>query len=223
MASLVVITGTDTGVGKTWVARALGGALTRAGRRVVAIKPVETGCSAESLNVEDGALLSQATGQAAPREALFRFAEPLAPALAAERAGTPIDFDEMVIRIEQYAESAELALVEGVGGLLSPITWEWNVVDLARALNAPALLVGCDRLGAINHTLLALSALELGGVPLAGVVLTAPAVPDPSTGTNAAAVARLAGFERIRMAPHLPDPDAATGWARELGDWLLPA
>ena len=68
----LLITGTDTGVGKTWVGRALGHALVAAGRRVVAIKPVETGCSDATALLEDGALLAAATGQAEPRAALYR-------------------------------------------------------------------------------------------------------------------------------------------------------
>jgi len=81
----LVITGTDTGVGKTWVGRVLSHALVAAGRRVVAVKPVETGCGNPGSHLEDGALLAAATGQAEPRAALHRFAAPVAPALAAER------------------------------------------------------------------------------------------------------------------------------------------
>ena len=216
----LLITGTDTGVGKTWVGRALGRALVDAGRRVVAIKPVETGCGDATRATEDGALLAAATRQSEPREALQRYAAPLAPALASEAEGEPIDLDALVLRIEALGEGADIVLIEGAGGLLSPITWEWNAVDLARAVGATALLVGVDRLGAINHGLLALSALELAGLDVAGFALTAPQTPDASTGTNAAAIARISGMDRVVALPRSDDPLEATAAVAPLLDWL---
>jgi dethiobiotin synthetase len=216
----LLITGTDTGVGKTWVGRALGSALAIAGRRVVAIKPVETGCSDAAAQREDGALLAAATGQAEPRRALYRFSSPLPPALAADAAGEAIDLDAMLLRLEALSAGAEVVLVEGVGGLLAPMTWEWTVVDVARALSASALVVAADRRGTINHTLLTLGALELAGLEVAGVVLTAPETPDPSTGTNAAAIARLAGIDRIVNVPRLGDPARAAGEVQPVIGWL---
>jgi dethiobiotin synthase len=216
----LLITGTDSGVGKTWVGRALGRALSASGRRVVAIKPVETGCSDATAGTEDGALLAAATGQAEPLASLYRFEAPVEPALAAERADESIDLDALVLRIESLSEGAEIVLLEGAGGLLSPITWEWTVVELARTLGAAALVVGADRLGAINHTLLTLSALELAGIEVAGVVLTPPATPDDSTGANAAAIARLAGVDRIVTMPRMSDPSAAAGAVAPILEWM---
>jgi dethiobiotin synthase len=216
----LLITGTDTSVGKTWVGRALSHALVAAGRRVVAVKPVETGCQGDRSHLEDGALLAAATGQAEPRAALFRFTAPVAPALAAEREGAPIDLDALVLAIDGLSDGAEVLLVEGAGGLLSPITWEWTVVDLARALGASALVVGVDRLGTINHTQLTLSALELAGLNLTGVVLTAPETPDASTGTNAAAIARLSGLDEVLSLSRFTDPSAAMAEIAPVVGWL---
>jgi dethiobiotin synthetase len=216
----LLITGTDTGVGKTWIGRALGHALTAAGRRVVAIKPVETGCADDTALLEDGALLAAATGQTEPLTTLYRFPEPLVPALAADAAGEAIDLDAMLLRLEALSAGADVVLVEGVGGLLVPMTWEWTVVDLARALGAPALVVAADRLGTINHTLLTLGALELAGLEVAGVVLTAPETPDPSTDTNAAAIARLAGIDRIVNVPRRADPAAASREVQPIIGWI---
>jgi dethiobiotin synthetase len=216
----LLITGTDTGVGKTWVGRALSHALVSAGRRVVAVKPVETGCGNARSHLEDGALLAAATGQEEPRTALFRFAAPVAPALAAEREGESIDLDALVLRIEGLSAEAEVLLVEGAGGLLSPITWEWTIVDLARALGSSALVVAMDRLGTINHTQLTLSALELAGLSVTGVVLTAPETPDASTGTNASAIARLSGLDRVLSLPRANDPSAVISEVAPLIRWL---
>ena len=196
-SNVVVVTGTDSGVGKTWVAAALARALTGAGIRTLAIKAVETGCGERGGEREDGVRLAEATGQAEPKEALIRLQAPLAPVLAAEREGRSIDFDELLIQIEGYASNAELVLMEGVGGLLAPITWEWCLVDIAQALEARAIVVTSDRSGSVNHTLLTLGALELAAVPVTQVVLTSPERADPSTGTNGSAIARLAGFTQV--------------------------
>ncbi len=217
---VLLITGTGTGVGKTWVGRALGHALTARGRRVVAIKPVEIGTSGATTPLEDGVLLAAATGQTEPRAALHRFTDLLAPALAADAAGESLDLDTLLLRLEALSAGMEFVLIEGSGGLLTPLTWEWTVVDLARALGAAALVVAADRLGAINHTLLTLSALELSGLEVAGVVLTPPATPDPSTGTNADAIARLAGIDRVLSVPKVPDPAAAASAMESVIEWI---
>jgi dethiobiotin synthase len=216
----LLITGTDTGVGKTWVGRALGHALAAAGRQVIAIKPVETGCSDATALEEDGALLAAATGQAEPLAALHRFAGPLIPALEPGSDEDPLDLDALILRIEALAAGADAVLVEGCGGVLAPITWEWTIVDVARSLSASALVVGVDRQRTINHALLALSALELAGIDLAGVVLTPPAEPDASTGTTAAAIGRLAGLDRIVTVPRLDDPAAAVSHVRPIISWM---
>ena len=216
--SALLITGTGIRVGKTRVACALARALAAAGRRVVAIKPVETGCADATAAEEDGARLAAATGQTAPREALFRFAAPLAPALAAEREDATIDLDAVMLRIEELRDEADTLLIEGAGGLLSPLAWEWSVVELARNLGATVLVVGVDGLGVINHALLTLSALELAGLPVAGLVLTPPEVADASTGTNAAAIARVSGLDRVLALTDLRD-EGAEGLAPVL-DWM---
>jgi dethiobiotin synthetase len=215
----VLVTGTDTGVGKTWVTCALALALGSAGRRVIALKPIETGCSGAPGDREDGVLLARATGQSQPSHALFRLTEHVPPALAGDRSGITIDFDALISRIERYGDHAEYLLVEGVGGLLAPLTWEWNMVDVARALGACALVVAVDQLGTINHTLLTLSALELAGVPCAGVVLTTPDIPDQTTGTNGAAISRLSGVDRVVAAPKSAYPDRSEAMKSVVG-WL---
>jgi dethiobiotin synthetase len=208
-SNVVVVTGTDTAVGKTWVTCALARAIRAAGHSVVAIKPVDTGCATLPRDAEDGVRLAAATGQREPAEALIRLAAPVTPALAAEREGAAIDFDDVLLRLEGLAQQADIALIEGSGGLLAPIGWEWNLVDLAQALDARAVLVGRDRLGTLSHALLTLSALELGGIPVAGVVLTPPTHRDGSTGTNGATLGRLSGQTGIIEVPETADPAEA--------------
>jgi dethiobiotin synthetase len=218
----VLVTGTGSGVGKTWVARALARTLLRAGQRVLAVKPVEIGCDTPAAGGEDGALLAAATGQAAPRSALIRYGAPLPPPLAAGPEAEPVDFDALLLQLEPLRPEADVVLLEGTGGLLTPITWEWNAVELARSLGAGVLVVGSDRAETLNQMLLTLSALELGGVELHGVVLTAPGEPDPSTGLNAGAISRLSGLDRVLAVEREPDPLAAAerGALGLVADWL---
>jgi len=219
-SSVLLIVGTDTGVGKTWTGQALAAALRQNGRRVVAIKPLETGCSEEPSDLEDGVALARATGQAEPRQALLRFRDPVAPPEAADREGRSIDFEAVVRVVREHAACADVALVEAAGGLLSPLTWERSAVDLAHALGARVLLVAADRLGTINHTLMALHVLELAGLEAEGIVLTAPEQPDASTGCNAAAIARLSRGCRILCAPRLSHPEDGSRHVGEVLQWL---
>ena len=218
----VLVTGTGSGVGKTWVTRVLAHTFQRRGQRVLAVKPVEVGCDTAPDQREDGILLAEATGQAAPRSALIRYGPPLAPALAAGMEAEPVDFDALLLQLEPLRAEADLVLLEGTGGLLTPITWEWNAVELARSLGAGALVVGRDEAETLNQMLLTLSALELGGVDLLGVVLTAPETPDPSTGLTAGAVSRLSGLDRVLAVDRDPDPLAAAdrGALGLVADWL---
>src|SRR5690349_20062375 len=216
----ILVTGTDIGVGKTWAACSLARALKNTGKSVVAVKPVETGCSGPPSSSEDGVRMARATGQSSPAHAILRLPEPVAPVLATEGKVDEIDFDSLLLKIERFAGQADYALIEGPGGLLTPITWEWNMADVARSLGAAALVVGADRLGTINHTLLTLSALELAGLPCLGVVLTTPKRTDRSTGTNAAAIARLSGVDRVLTLPPARDTRAATRAIEPVLGWF---
>jgi dethiobiotin synthetase len=220
VTATLLVTGTDSGVGKTWIACALARALRQAGRTVTGVKAVETGCGEAADSTEDGVRLAAATGQREPARALRRFRAPVAPAVAAELEGGILDLDELAAEIESLTEHTDLLLLEGAGGLLVPFGWDWNVVDLAQAFQATALVVASDQLGTINHTLLTLSALDLAGLRVAGIVLNPPAEPDATTGSNASAIARLSGIDRIREVPRVHQPDEASPWLVEVSGWL---
>jgi dethiobiotin synthetase len=219
---ITLITGTDTGVGKTWITCALARALVDAGQRVVAIKPIETGCAEPPSPDEDGVRLAAATGQTDPRHALIRLRKPVAAALAAEEEGVTIDVPALVDRIKGYSASCDQTLVEGTGGLLAPLTWQDNALDLAHGLDARVLIIGRDRLGTINHTLLTLRVLQSVNVRILGVVLTTPPETDPSTGSNAEAIARLTGLDLVWTVPQLSDRAQAAEAVKEVAGWLLP-
>ncbi len=220
-SNIVVVTGTESGVGKTWVTAALARALAASGTTVRAVKLIETGCRDEAREREDGVILAHATGQDAPLEALYRFHDDMAPVLAAERVGVTLDFDELLMAAERHAERCDILLLEGASGLLSPFTWEWCLVDVAQALEARAILVGSDRLGTLSHALLTLGALELAAVPVVDTVLAPPATADPSTGTNAEALKRLSGVPRVVTVPRTDDPALGAAALRDTAQRLL--
>lgn len=175
------VTGTDTGVGKTWVSSALASAMTRAGVRVGVIKPVATGATRVDgeWRSEDTEALIAAIGREVPRHRVtpILFEEPLAPPVAARRAGEPLDFGRLLAATEEAIAwwsgpgGAEVVVVEGVGGLLCPIAERKTVADLAVALDFPVVVVARRGLGTLNHTLLTVEASLLRGLRLAGVVL----------------------------------------------------
>jgi dethiobiotin synthetase len=219
---ITLIVGTDIRVGKTWVTCALARALRGLGLQVVAVKPIETGCGEEPGPDEDGARLAEAAGQAGPRRALVRLPARVAPAVGADQAGLVLDYEDLVARVRSLAAPGVLLLVEGTGGLLSPLTWSDNHLDLAHGLDARVLVVAANRLGTISHTLLALRVLQAEKVPVLGVVLNQVGVPDESTRTNAGALVRLAEQTPIVTVPQLDDPVSATEAVKEVAGWLVP-
>jgi dethiobiotin synthetase len=217
---IIVLSGTDTGVGKTFTGVGLALALRNQGRRVVAVKPLESGCNKEASTTEDGVVLARATGQTEPLRALLRFRDPVAPPEAAEREGRSIDFEDLIARVGHHCANAEIAIVEGAGGLLSPLTWDKTIVDFAKRLQTSVLLVAADRLGTINHTVMAIEIVKAAGLPLLGIVLNPPGQADASTGSNAAAIERISGIRRIITVPVLESPAQSAEYLGPVIRWL---
>jgi dethiobiotin synthetase len=222
----VVVAGTDTGVGKTWVAAALGRELARRGRRVIAVKPVESGCGAETVATEDGAVLAEATGQSSPRSALLRLGLAVAPPVAADAEGVEIDLDALVANVRVMADGSDVVIVEGAGGLCSPLSWQGDLLDVARALDARVLVVGSDRLGVVNHVVLTMHSILACWLAPLGVVLTPPEVADASTGTNSGTLGRILGgretggeYDRIASVPRVDWREAGSAMT-ELITWV---
>jgi dethiobiotin synthetase len=175
------ITGTDTGIGKTWVGCGLIVALRRRGHRVIGMKPIASGCEVtpDGLRNEDALRLQAVSTVPVPYHSInpYAFEPAIAPHLAAREAGIDIQF----IRIRELAEAlalhADYVIIEGVGGWRVPLGADGFVADLAVALNLPVVLVVGIRLGCINHALLSADAIRAAGLPLAGWVAN---VVDPA-------------------------------------------
>lgn len=217
-----LVVGTDTGVGKTMVACGLAQAVREHGLSVLALKPWESGCSSEEPSAdEDGVRLAQASGQTTPTAALVRLQEPLAPPSAGDRAGVTLDFDAMIRNIRLLSHGYQRVIVEAAGGLLSPLTWTHNALDLARALEAPLILVGRDSLGTLNHTAMAWTIAKDRGHEIQSVILSAPAVADRSTGTNQRALVRL-GIDPVLSLPRVHTVDQAAQELASVAEELWP-
>jgi dethiobiotin synthetase len=192
------ITGTDTGVGKTYVASLVARALASQGRRVGVYKPVASGCrrDGDRLVSDDASSLWEAAGRPGKLERVCpqRFAAPLAPHLAARAENARIDPKQIRSGLDYWLDRSELVIVEGVGGLMSPLTDDDYVADLAYELKYPLVVVARNVLGVINQTLQTLitAATFRRGLPIAGIVLNRPTAvaDDPSLESNSDELAR---------------------------------
>ena len=199
MSRSFLITGTDTGVGKTTVASAIAAALALRGHDVGVAKPVETGCEpgadGERLPA-DALLLRWAAGRGDPVDRIcpWRFSAPLSPNVAARREHADFQLAEVIRAVRAVIAGSEIALVEGAGGLLSPLTDGATFADIARACNLRVIVVVGNRLGALNHARLTLDWASDHGLDVAGYVVNALAESaDLAAQTNVAELRALLG------------------------------
>jgi dethiobiotin synthetase len=188
----LAITGTDTGVGKTLVSCALLAALRARGVDARAMKPVETGITGRHAGT-DGARLHRAAGGAGDADDVCpaTYADPLAPLVAAERAGRPLDLARLDAAVARLAAGAEALVVEGAGGLLVPFADALDFAGLAVRWALDVVVVAADRLGVLNHALLTVREAERRGLRVRAVALhpLQAGAADPSAASNAAVLA----------------------------------
>lgn len=169
------IIGTDTNVGKTYVASALVRHFAKAGYQTIGMKPIASGCEqtpdGDLLN-DDVLALSTASNVVAPLDLTnpYRFSPAIAPHIAAEQAEEIIDCEKIKQAYHELTQLAEVVVVEGAGGFLVPLNRQETLADLAVTLNIPIILVVGMRLGCINHALLTVEAIKSRGLTLAGWV-----------------------------------------------------
>jgi dethiobiotin synthetase len=189
------VTGTGTGVGKTIVSAALLAALREAGESVRAYKPVLTGLAEPSEHwPPDHELLATAAGMDPEDVAPLRFTPAVSPHLAAALAHERIDAATLIEHAVAGAD--DTLIVEGVGGLLVPLTGDFTVRDLAVELALPLLIAAPPGLGTINHTLLSIEAARTVGLNVAAVVLTPwPTTPSEMERSNRETITQLGKVE----------------------------
>jgi dethiobiotin synthetase len=216
------VTGTDTDVGKTLVSAALAVALTRRGFHVAAMKPIETGCDFDDPN-RDGARLARASKESRGLAAVapLTFLEPVAPMLAAELAGAPIDLATLDHAVTAAALDRDVLIVEGAGGLFVPITAEVSFADLFVRWSLDVVIVAVNRLGAINHVRLTVDAARAAGLNVRAVVLNqiGGAGSDRSVGDNARLIELLEHVPVVQLprAPAVDDLDVTANLVERCG------
>ena len=199
------VAGTDTGVGKTEVACALGAALLRRGLKPIPFKPVETGCDPaappDALALREACAADLSLDRVCP----YRFRMPAAPLVAAEREGREIDLS-LIEGIARQAGDDPL-LLEAAGGLLVPLAPPlFTNLDLIERLGLPVVLVARAGLGTLNHAALSFAALERRKLPVVAIVLNRTAAEDdPTVESNPRWVAALTGARVLGPTPFVRD------------------
>lgn len=215
MTRALMITGTDTGVGKTLLGCALAAAAKARGIRVGVMKPAETGCAAahgELAPADAQALVCAASTELSLALVCpYRYPSPLAPACAAEVDGLPApDPDKIERCFGEIAEQSALVIVEGAGGIAVPITWRFNYADLVLRLGLEVVLVVGNRLGCLNATILSVHYAKARNLNLRGYVLNdiEPAA-TAAAKTNAESLKRLVDVPYLGRIRHQQPVDAA--------------
>ncbi|HEX3434799.1 MAG TPA: dethiobiotin synthase [Solirubrobacteraceae bacterium] len=230
------VTGTDTGVGKTVLSAALLAAMVAEGERVTAHKPAVTGLDEPTAGASadawpaDHELLGAAAEMPADEVAPLRYGPAVSPLLAAELAGETLQARRLLAAgaaaVADRAEDDGTVIVEGVGGLLSPLADNLTVCDFAVSLRLPLLIAARPGLGTINHTLLTLQAARAAGLSVRAVVLTPwPQEPSRLELSNREAITRF-GFVEVDTLGRATGPQieelarvgARLPWRRWLGE-----
>jgi dethiobiotin synthetase len=213
----VFITGTDTDVGKTWVAAGLTAALKEKGRNAVYFKPIQSGCPPEGgrLIPTDARLAKDVAGLTEPLEVLTPIALrlPLAPGVAAAQAGVEVDLERIAAGVRDLATRYDFLVVEGAGGLYVPlIGMDFLVLDLIRWLGLPLVVVAKSGLGTINHTVLTVKAALGAKIEVAGIILNRyPEKPGLAQETNPGVIEALTGVPIMGRLPEVPDINDLVG------------
>jgi len=190
------ITGTDTGVGKTFVTAGIAAVLREKGINVGVMKPVETGCIEKDgkLLPQDAVFLRKSAGVSDELDLInpYRFKAPLAPSIASRLENKTIKLNNIKECHDKLASQHKVMLVEGVGGLLVPLNETETVADLIKLFQLPLIVIAGSRLGAINHTLLTVKHAQSIGIEVKGIILNYPSFsPDESLSTNQTEIKRL--------------------------------
>ncbi len=202
------VVGTDTGVGKTHVAAALARTLTASGRRVGVYKPVASGCPAASDEASDAWQLWNAAGRPLTPEDVCPqvFLAPIAPHRSSRHAGRQVDERLLRSGLDRWLVAADVVIVEGAGGLFSPVGDATLVSDLAREFRLPLVIVDAARLGAVGRSLATCRAAEAEGLEVAAVVLshTTPPTGAAADPASEVAIARDSGADLASRLPTIP-------------------
>lgn len=214
VARILYVTGTDTGAGKTVLSAWIAARRRACGERIAVAKPI---CSGDRDDAE--ALRAAAGGASLDAINPWHFTAPLAPLLAARAEGRTVDLRDVMDWLAGVGRGADLLIVEGAGGLLSPLGEGFDNRDLLAALGASPIVVCPNRLGAVGLVRLTLSALPVNALRAAKVVLMNQRTPDSAAASNAALLSEFFDPLRISAMPWLEAPSTIP-WPDECGTAL---
>ncbi len=207
-ARAFLVTGTDTGVGKTYACAAFLARGRREGLSTAGLKPVASGCerTPQGLRSEDALRLAAEATVTLPYAVLnpLAFEPPIAPHIAAARAGAAIDFTTVADTLTRARAAADLVVVEGVGGWLVPLGDRTTVADLAVHLDLPVVLVVGLRLGCLSHALLTAESIRARGLPLVGWAASVLDPGMPALEDNIRSLVRRMGAPLLGCLPYAP-------------------
>lgn len=219
----VLITGTDTGVGKTVVCGCLAAYLRDLGLNVITQKWVQTGCgSSDDVELHSITPLDSdyTADDLADLRMPYRLKHPASPHLAAELEGVQIDVAKIEFAHAKLTQHFDLVVVEGSGGALVPITKTILMADVAVRLNLPVVIVAENKLGCINHALLTVEALRARGLRVVGLIFNRIGNEWDETilTDNIRAIARLAGVPVLGEMPGMDERQYAAELFRPIGE-----
>jgi dethiobiotin synthetase len=228
MAKGFFITGTDTGVGKTIITASFIKIAKFLGLRPCGMKPIETGCLNTNLELRisdfefgdtkllpsDGMFLREIAGMSEPIDLIapIRFKNPLAPLTASEIEGLYVDIKKIQKAYTELLKKYDVVIIEGIGGLLVPITKGYYVLDLARDFGLPLIVVSRPGLGTINHIMLTVNYAKKEGINVAGIIINYNQPPEGSLAekTNPEIISQLTTVPIFGVFPYLKKVDAYT-------------
>ena len=203
MARILFITGTDTGVGKTVLTALLVRHLRTQGVNAIALKPVCSG------GREDARVIHSALDGAVTLDEVnpWHFRAPIAPLLTARREGRKLSQAQIVMHTRRMAQRFDVVIVEGAGGLLSPMGEGFDARSLITSLHAQPIVVASNRLGAVNQVRLVMAALPAAAARGTQVVLVNTARPDAASASNASLLGEFLEADRIHVLPRLRESE----------------
>lgn len=209
MKNGIFITGTDTDVGKTVVAAGLAGVLKQRGIKLAVMKPVASGAvwrkkQLVSLDIElmkRAILFTEHEGDTSLLNP-YCFEPPVSPSLAAQMSGVEIKIEKILDAYQELTKRYEFVIVEGAGGLLVPITNNYLMIDLIKAMKLPLLIVARPCIGTINHTGLTVRCAQNEGIPITGVIINGLKKSGIAERTNPEMIERITGVPVLGIIPY---------------------
>jgi dethiobiotin synthetase len=208
----IFVTGTDTGVGKTVVSAALAWTLKQAGKKIIVMKPVQTGTDSGGLIDIEFVQKVIETNHPLNEVCPYRFPHPLAPSVAASLMGEKIDLEKIKSAFYKLSSTHDTVIVEGAGGLLVPITEDYLMSDLAFDLKLPLIIVSRPSLGTLNHTLLTVESARARRLEILGIIINKfPSNPDIAERTNPELILKMTKEPILGVLPYDPGVSVEEG------------